>query len=243
VGSGVNYFKNPDFTIARGTVVGHINSLTVDERWQLETKLFGDALLRLIPQGPCAVLDYGCGIGRVSKELLSRHTECTILGIDNSEVQLAHASSYIQDPRFRGGLPEQVEGQFDFAFSLFVLQHVRAVHVRQALQIVHAHLRPGATFVHCCSERRMAVRSDTDRFFDDRFLGVNMVAELELLFEPVGDLCTPDEMQREPMLRKIVLGETGEEEPGSPDVLGDPHPARIYRRRELAVPYWRLPML
>jgi hypothetical protein len=50
-------------------------------------------------------------------------------------------------------------------------------------------------------------------------------------------------MQREPILRKIVLGETGEEEPGSPDVLGDPHPARIYRRRELAVPYWRLPML
>lgn len=243
VGRGMSYFKNPNFREAQGTVVGHINSLSIEERWEEETRLFGDALMRHIPQGACSVLDYGCGIGRVSKELLKRDPQCTILGVDNSDVQLAHASSYISDPRFRSALPEQVEGEFDFAFSLFVIQHVRAVHLRQALQIIHAHLKPGALFAHCCSVRRMAVRNDAPRFFDDRFLGVNMPAEIELLFEPLGDLFSPDEMKRERTLRKIVLGETGEEEPGSLEVLGEPHPARLYRRRELSMPYWRLPML
>lgn len=243
MGSVMNYFKNPDFLKARGTVVGDINCLSVDERWVQETKLFGDAILRHIPQGPCAILDYGCGIGRVSKEILSRHPSCTIMGIDNSEVQLAHAYSYVGGDRFLTGIPEQVEGHFDFAFSLYVLQHVRALHLRQALQIIHAHLKPGGLFVQCCSERRMAVRSDADKFFDDRFLGVDLWSEIEHLFEPVGDLFTPQEIQQEPVLRKIVLGETGEEEPGSAEVFGDPHPARIYRRRDLTKPYWLLPML
>lgn len=238
----MSYFKNPDFVQARGTVVGEINSLSVDDRWVHETKLFADALQRHMPTGPCTVLDFGCGIGRMSKELLDRRDDCSIVGCDNSDVQLQHATSYIQNPRFTGVLPHMVEGQFDFAFSLYVIQHVKAIHLRQALQIIHANLTPGAIFVHCCSERRMAVRTDAPRFFDDSFLGVNISSEVELLFEPMCDLFTPQELRDNEILRKVVLGETGAEEPGSAEVLGDPHPARVYRRRDLPTGYWRLPM-
>jgi len=238
----MSYFKNPHFTDARNTVVGRINALTVDERWELETTLFVDALLKYIPPGPSAILDYGCGIGRVSKEILARDTKCTIVGVDNSDVQLAHATDYIQDSRFKGALPHEVEGRFDFAFSLYVLQHVRAVHLRQALQIIHANLAPGGLFVHCGSEHRMAVRDDAPRFCNDSFLGVDVLNEIELLFESVGDLFSEEEIQREPVLRKIVLGRTGEEDPDTLEALGEPHPARIFRRRDIKVPYWRLPM-
>ena len=238
----MNYFSNPNFVDARGTVVGDINTVSVDERWEHETALFADALLKHLPQGPCAILDYGCGIGRVSKELLRRHPQCTIVGVDNSEVQLLHARSYIQDSRFTAALPNQIEGTFDFAFSLYVLQHVRALHLRQALQIIHAHLAPGSLFIQGCSTHRMAVRNDAPRFLDDAFLGVNVFEEIELLFDPLGDLFTHQDFEREPLLRKIILGETGEEEPESNEVCGEPHPTKIYRRRELEIPYWHLPM-
>ena len=238
----MSYFKNPDFRIARGTVVGEINSLSVDDRWEKETAIFTNALLRQMPSGPCSALDYGCGIGRMSKEILSRRADCTIVGSDNSDVQLSHAETYIHNPRFTGVLPHMIEGPFDFAFSLYVLQHVRAVHLRQALQIIHANLAPGGVFVHCCSDHRMAVRNDAERFFDDGFLGVSVASELDLLFEPLFDLFTAQEVQENVILRRIVLGETGSEESESAEKLGEPHPARVYRRRDVTEPYWRLPM-
>ncbi len=238
----MSYFKNSNFNIARGTVVGDINSVSVDERWEKETALFADALLRYMPTHPCTVLDFGCGIGRISKEILSRRVDCTIVGADNSDVQLSHALSYINDPRFSGVLPHTVEGSFDFAFSFYVLQHVKAIHLRQAIQIIHAHLKPGAFFVYCGSEHRMAVRNDAERFLDDSFLGVHVPSELEHLFDPLGELFTPEELRDNQILRRIVLGETGSEEPGSNELLGEPHPARVYRRKDYGSPYWRLPM-
>lgn len=238
----MSYFRNTNFTIARGTVVGEINSVSVDDRWERETTLFVEALLKYMPTNPCTVLDFGCGIGRISKEILSRHVDCTIVGADNSDVQLSHARSYINDPRFSSVLPHTVEGSFDFAFSLYVLQHVKAIHLRQAIQIIHAHLKPGGFFVYCGSEHRMAVRTDAERFLDDSFLGVHVPSEIELLFEPVGDLFNPEELKDNQILRRIVLGETGSEEPGSMEKLGEPHPAKVYRRKEYADPYWRLPM-
>jgi len=242
MGRDMNYFRNPDFTGARTTVVGDINGIGVDERWHRETELFAEAILRKIPQGSCTVLDYGCGIGRMSKAILTERADCRIVGTDNSDVQIQHATSYIQDPRFTGVLPHLVEGPFQFAFSLYVLQHVKAVHLRQAIQIIHANLAPGSLFVNCCSEHRMAVRTDANRFLDDGFLGAHVASEIELLFEPLGDLFTLNDLQQHTLLRRIVLGETGYEEQGSSEVLGEPHPARVYRRRDIPTPYWRLPM-
>lgn len=238
----MSYFKNPNFNNARATVVGNINSLTVDERWERETQLFSEAIMRHIPSEPCAILDFGCGIGRISKTILALHPTCTIVGADNSDVQLQHARGYINHPRFTGVFPNEVEGRFDLAFSLYVLQHVRALHLRQALQIIHANLAPEGLFIQGCSLRRMAVRDDLPQFLNDGFLGVDVMKELDLFFEPIGDLFTPDDFEKEPLLRKIVLGEIGQEEPGGYEVFGEPHPTRIYRKRELEVPYWRLPM-
>lgn len=238
----MNYFRQPEFKSARNSVVGDINGISVDERWERETELFADAIVRQMPRGSCTVLDFGCGIGRMSKAILSLRQDCSIMGTDNSDVQLAHATSYIQSPRFTGVMPHLVEGPFDFAFSLYVLQHVKAVHLRQAIQIIHANLAPGSLFVHCCSEHRMAVRIDANRFIDDGFLGAHVSSEIELLFEPIGDLFTPKELEEHTLLRRIILGETGYEELESREVLGEPHPARVYRRRDIDTPYWRLPM-
>ena len=74
------------------------------------------------------VLDYGCGIGRISKELIEQ-TGCTVVGVDVSPNMLALSFDYVMSPNFtpcslknlsvliKSGL------KFDVAFAILVLQH------------------------------------------------------------------------------------------------------------------------
>ena len=136
----MSYFDERDFRLARGTVVGTINQLSVDERWEQETPAFVDAILRHLPSDARTILDYGCGIGRLSKGLLARAPHCVVTGVDSSPTQIEHARGYLSDNRFTGSLPHQLEGCFDFGFCIYVLQHVRAIDLRPTLWNIHSHL-------------------------------------------------------------------------------------------------------
>ncbi|MFD7713202.1 class I SAM-dependent methyltransferase [Streptomyces sp. NPDC059786] len=52
-----------------------------------------DALERLLPQGPCTLLDIACGTGIVTRELL--RPERTVLGVDRSPGMLALAAQRV----------------------------------------------------------------------------------------------------------------------------------------------------
>jgi SAM-dependent methyltransferase len=237
----MKYFEPHLFELAQHTVVGAINNLSCEERWTKETPLFADAIVRLLQSPTERILDYGCGIGRMSKEILARQPGYTLVGVDNSPVQLQHARTYVADQRFSAVIPHELSGQFDTAFSLYVLQHVRAVDLRQAIERIHAHLRPDGLFIQCCSKRRMSVRDDQGVFFDDRFLGVDVEKEIERLFTPIGDLFTPEEIAQNDVLRRMVIGFDDRPEPDDDGAWGDPHPAKVYRRKPISVPYWCLP--
>lgn len=237
----MSYFEPPHFELARHTVVGAINSLSCDERWIQETPLFADAIIRRLSASDVRILDYGCGVGRMSKEILSRNPEYSLVGVDSSPVQLKHAENYVADKRFAAVVPHELTGEFDVAFSLYVLQHVRAVDLRQTIERIHAHLRPDGLFIQCCSKRRMSVRNDHGVFFDDRFLGVDIDREIERLFTPVGDLFTAEELQNNAVLRKMIIGIDGRLEPDDNGQWGDPHPARVYHRKDLTIPYCNIP--
>lgn len=238
----MKYFRPTTFEEGIGTVVGPINDLSAQQRWNEETPVFIEAMLPYIPDGASRVLDYGCGVGRLSREMLKRRLDCYLMGVDSSPVQLAHARGYVRDPRFDACLPHQVRGLFDFAYSIYVLQHVRAVDLRQVIQTIHSSLKPGAYFAHCSSNRRMSVRGEFPGFFNDSFLGVNVEREIERLFEPVGDLFNQETLNANEVVRRMVLGISAAEEPDDNWRLGEPHPAKVYRKREISIPYYLLPV-
>jgi SAM-dependent methyltransferase len=103
---------------------------TVDERWARETPYTAELLIaRLgLKPGDC-VVDFGCGIGRVAKELL-RRIDIRIVGVDISASMLRESFGHVGDERFsalhyrlfvdlcRGGYL-----RFSHAYSIYALQH------------------------------------------------------------------------------------------------------------------------
>ena len=101
------------------------------ERWERETEymqgLFAEGLGDLNGK---TILDFGCGIGRLSKALLQQY-DCHVLGVDISPDMRRLAQDYVADDRFSvlsyemfcqlggtGGL------QVDCGLAVYVLQHV-----------------------------------------------------------------------------------------------------------------------
>lgn len=102
---------------------------TTEERWKTETPYLADLISQTLKLSPdMTVLDYGCGIGRVAKELINRNG-CSVVGVDMSESMRALAPEYVQSARFRVCSPQLLDdwirqGQrFDAAISIWVLQH------------------------------------------------------------------------------------------------------------------------
>ncbi len=101
-------------------------SSTTEARWRTETPY----LLHLIEEhcrigADSVVLDYGCGIGRLSRELIQRHG-CRVVGADISPSMRAHAEFYVNSPRFVCCAPEALDWlpiEFDVALAVWVLQH------------------------------------------------------------------------------------------------------------------------
>jgi SAM-dependent methyltransferase len=74
------------------------------------------------------VLDYGCGIGRVAKELIARHG-CHVIGVDISPGMRALSVEYVDSDGFFACSPASlmllISGglRVDIAVSIWVLQH------------------------------------------------------------------------------------------------------------------------
>lgn len=101
------------------------------ERWERETEymqnLFAEGLGDLNGK---TVLDFGCGIGRLSKVLLEQY-DCHVLGVDISPDMRRMAPDYVGSNRFSVISYEMfctLAGsgalQTDCAISVYVLQHV-----------------------------------------------------------------------------------------------------------------------
>jgi trans-aconitate 2-methyltransferase len=120
----------------------------VQERW-------GVALLGAIPPGDhAAILDAGCGSGRMTAHLLRRFPRARVVGIDRSRAMLDHAARVLG--RFRGRL-DLVQADltagwpgpaFDLVYSNATF-HWIADHARLFCNL-RAWLRPGGWLVAQC---------------------------------------------------------------------------------------------
>jgi 2-polyprenyl-3-methyl-5-hydroxy-6-metoxy-1,4-benzoquinol methylase len=102
---------------------------STDERWRIETPYVANLIAETIAlTTESIVVDYGCGVGRLAKELIARHG-CRVVGVDISARMRALAIDYVQSDRFMSCAPEMFDGLLargftaDAAISVWVLQH------------------------------------------------------------------------------------------------------------------------
>ncbi len=120
---------------------------TTAERWEKETPYLADLIAEQFTiTADSLVLDYGCGIGRMSHELIKRHN-CRIVGVDISPSMRALSVVYTRSDRFMSCSHEMLDGlvarglRVDAALSIWVLQHCATP--AQDIARIKAALKPG----------------------------------------------------------------------------------------------------
>ena len=217
-----NLFKPKNIEDAKHSVVGDCNGIPMAERWEKETPVFAKAILSHAQSKPgFTILDYGCGCGRLSKEILKQDSKVTVIGLDASKDELRLAKEYVNDSRFIPVLPHELNQKVDLIYCVYCLQHVPAIEIREVLQRIHTFLKDDGIFVYCSSDYRMAIRFDGQGFFDDRFLGVNLREEIGRLFKETGSLFDMSDPALEPVVKKMVWGEL-------------PHPAKFFKKKAIS---------
>jgi SAM-dependent methyltransferase len=98
-------------------------------RWESETPYLAELIsAEIAPKAEQLVIDYGCGIGRLSK-LMIEQFGCTVIGVDISANMRALAASYVGSDRFFACAPAMLDDllargvRADAAIAVWVLQH------------------------------------------------------------------------------------------------------------------------
>ena len=100
-----------------------------ETRWALETPyMVALTLEHLRVTASSVVIDYGCGIGRIAKELIEQ-TNCLVVGVDISPEMRALALDYVSSDRFIAVSPTQLDSlvsaglRAEVAIGVWVFQH------------------------------------------------------------------------------------------------------------------------
>lgn len=222
-------FKPKSFEEGRHAVVGDCNGFTMEERWEKETPDFAKAICDLIPnKNEQWVLDYGCGVGRLAKEVLNINSNVRLIGTDASESMMRNAKDYVNHHKFSVFKPQDLdEFSFDLVYLVYVLQHVPAIEIRDILSRIHHHLKDDGVFVYCSSDYRMAINFENPGFFDDSFLGVNLQEEVKRLFKIERPLFNQITLNNNPILKTMIQG-------------GLPHPAFVCSKKKITGQYFNV---
>lgn len=127
-------FNVHDVEQAKRIILTTEGKLTTAERWRTETPYLISLIEKSVPIYPGSiVLDYGCGIGRLSKALIDKFG-CCVVGVDISPSMRALAADYVKSDRFLACAPEalswiNVGPGFDIAIAVWVLQHCHQVEI------------------------------------------------------------------------------------------------------------------
>ena len=146
-----NFFEVGNIEEAKKKILTPENGVTTEERWQKETVPLVNMLVNKlqISEGN-TVIDYGCGIGRISKDLLEK-INCTVVGVDISKSMRALAEFYCNSETFMSCSTTSLKNltntgfRANQAFCIWVLQH--AEDPLYDLQILHDVLLDGGHFL------------------------------------------------------------------------------------------------
>lgn len=135
------------------------------EKFDRETKFLVDAIEKQnIINENTLVYDFGCGMGRVAKELINRFN-CKVIGQDISPSMLMFAKLYTANlKKFTGTHDYSIHDSIDVALSIFALQHTEDPK-KEIDNIVNV-LKPNGIFV-LLNENKRYVPSGID---DERYV-------------------------------------------------------------------------
>lgn len=175
---------------AKAIILTPEGSTTTQQRWEHETPILGEQLIREIaPLPEHLVLDYGCGVGRVARELIQR-TNCYVVGVDISVSMLQLAPGYVFSNNFCGMPPfmldrlVQTGARFDSAYAIWTIQH--CIKPDDDFKRIASALKPGGMF-HLVNTSDRSVPTN-DGWVDD---GIDLVALMRTHFSDVRTFPCP----------------------------------------------------
>ncbi|TAN47269.1 MAG: class I SAM-dependent methyltransferase, partial [Rhodospirillales bacterium] len=140
-------FDAPSLEAAMRIILTPQGGQDSEERWKRETPYLAELIGQAagLSQGQL-VLDYGCGIGRLAKELMGRFG-VRVVGVDISRNMRSLAPVYVDSDAFCSVSPVILDTliaqgvRFDAALSIWVLQH--CARPLQDIARIHAALCDG----------------------------------------------------------------------------------------------------
>lgn len=197
-------FKPRSLEESKAMVVGDCNGIPTARRWEVETPIFGDIILKLLSidsnQSAMKILDFGCGSGRLAKYILEKNRKIKIIGVDNSPEMLLIAKNYVLSDRFETMRLEDFLGgdlSFPLGYCVYVLQHVPAIELREIINKIAKSCRK---IMVINSVARMAVQGNV--FVND---GVNVLNELARVCDHFEAVLPWDVIIGEPVIRTMFL--------------------------------------
>lgn len=159
-------------------------------KFEIETNFLIDAVEQLTNiDSHSRVLDYGCGMGRISRELIKRF-QCCVIGLDISSTMLYHARQYLIDCDRCKFTPTQnytEPNSIDLVLAVLCLQHVQ--YPQQEIANIARVLRPNGQLILVNSRNRFVpLGVDRDNFvvwYDD---GFDVHNEIELHLEKIKSI-------------------------------------------------------
>ena len=122
-------FDKQNLDEAKKIILTNEKDITSEDRWENETPYLVDSISNKISlNNQSVVVDFGCGIGRLSKELIAKFG-CKVVGVDISNSMREHAKKYVNSKNFQAISPAQYKSmilqgvRFDAAITVWVLQH------------------------------------------------------------------------------------------------------------------------
>ncbi len=159
---------------------------TTEERWRVETPYLAESIGEYLkPDASSLIVDYGCGIGRIAKELIERYG-CSVIGVDISTSMRQLAPGYVGNARFATCSWSAVDAQIDHGLrvdaviAIWSLQHSPKV-ADDIARIARA-LKPDG-HLYVCNLDRAVVPTDVgwiDTGFDIKALLADAFVEIAI---------------------------------------------------------------
>lgn len=80
---------------------------------------------RIVPRSRCRILDYGCGVGLVSRQLKDCMPEAQVDGYDPSALSLDRVETTLRSQGVFVNKTDELEGNYDIVVMANVLHHVQ----------------------------------------------------------------------------------------------------------------------
>lgn len=162
-------------------------------KFERETEFLVDILKRNELINPTdKVLDFGCGMGRISRELVHQ-IGCDVIGVDLSKRMRMFATFYVGSGKF-SAVPEYSEkSSIDICLAILVLQHVEFP--EKEIDNLYNILKPGGKLILVNEPNRYVPSAISDGYVVWNDDGFDIFGYIEKLFKKIKSF--PDSKNQE----------------------------------------------